>query len=315
MTRDPIAARMAAPKRPPRPILLMLPLLLLASGPLLAQNARTPPKGASMMDKGAQMMTADPAMKKMTHGQRVSVVEFVVGNMVYVLQHEMGHAQIAERNLPVLGGKDEDAADVFATLSMLQMGDVMSARVLEDAAMGWFLTARRDEKAGNMLTFYDAHGLDRQRAYQIVCLMVGSDPAKFKRLADTSKLPAERQNTCVADYKIATASWEQLLSPYRRKPDQPKVDFEIVYGDAKGKLDVYAKAAKSMQLLEQLADSASTTYTWRAPLKVELRSCGDVGARYDPFSRTIYLCYEMAADLAEVYTRFGSGMKPAKSTR
>lgn len=298
------------------PLSPALLLLLLCSGPLHAQSARTPPQAAPMsMDKGAQVMTADPAMKKMTQGQRVSVVEFVVGNMVYVLQHEMGHAQIAERNLPVLGGKDEDAADVFATLSMLQMGDVMSTRVLEDAAMGWFLTAKRDEKWGNMLTFYDAHGLDRQRAYQIVCLMVGSDPVKFKRLADDSKLPPERQNTCVADYKIATASWEQLLSPYRRKPDQPKVEFQIVYGDAKGKLDVYAKAARSMRLLETLADNASDTYSWRAPLKVELRTCGDVGARYDPFSRTIYLCYEMAADLADVYTKFGSGMKPAKRTR
>lgn len=306
------ATILASHRAPLSPALL---LLLLCSGPLHAQNVRTPPRSSPMsMDKGAQMMKADPDMKKMSHGQRVSAVEFVVGNMVYVLQHEMGHAQIAERNLPVLGGKDEDAADVFATLSMLQMGDVMSARVLEDAAMGWFLTAKRDEKWGNMLTFYDAHGLDKQRAYQIVCLMVGSDPVKFKRLADDSKLPRERQNACVADYKIAAASWEQLLGPYRRKPDQPKVNFQVVYGEAKGKLAVYADAAKAMRLLETLADSASETYTWRSPLKVELRTCGDVGARYDPFSRSLYMCYEMAQDLADVYTKFGKARKSAVAT-
>ena len=35
-----------------------------------------------------------------------------------------------------------------------------------------------------MLAYYDEHGLDWQRAYQIVCLMVGSNPDQFGQLAD-----------------------------------------------------------------------------------------------------------------------------------
>ena len=41
-----------------------------------------------------------------------------------------------------------------------------------------------------MPAYYGRHGLNEQRAYQIVCLMVGSDPVRFKALADETKLPA-----------------------------------------------------------------------------------------------------------------------------
>jgi hypothetical protein len=261
------------------------------------------------MDKAARMLGADERMKGMSPHQRMSALEFVTGNMVFVLQHEMGHAQISERALPVLGARDEDAADVFAILNMLKMGNVMSERVLAQAAMGWFLTARRDEKSGIMLTFYDAHGLDRQRAYQIVCLMVGSDPAKFKDLADESKLPKERRESCGADFAFASRGWEELLRPHRRAPDAPKVKVDVVYGEAKGKLDLYAQAARSMRLLENLADNAAEEFSWNAPFTLEMRSCGESGANWNPFTRKIQLCYELAEELAGIYRQFGREMK------
>jgi hypothetical protein len=46
---------------------------------------------------------------------------------------------------------------------------------------------------------YDEHGLDLQRAYQIVCLMVGSDPRAFSDIATRAKLPQERQESCQRD--------------------------------------------------------------------------------------------------------------------
>jgi len=239
----------------------------------------------------------------------------VAGNLVFVLQHEMGHAQVSERALPVLGARDEDAADVFATLSMLNMRSVMSERVLEQAAMGWFLAAKRDESAGNMLTFYEEHALDKQRAYQIVCLMVGADPEKFKRLADESKLPKSRRETCGGDYRNSSYAWEELLKPHRRAADAPKTKIDVIYGEATGKLGVYAQAARSMRLLENLAGAAAEDFTWKAPLSLEMRSCGQSGARWSPFMRKITLCYEMAADLADVYRKYGKGMKPVAEKR
>jgi hypothetical protein len=177
--------------------------------------------------------------------------------------------------------------------------------VLEQAAMGWFLTAKRDEKKGTMLAFYDEHGLDKQRAYQVVCLMVGSDAKKFKRLADESKLPDERRESCGADYRNASFSWNALLKPYRRTPDQPKTNVEVIYGEAQGKLNVYASAFKSIGLLEKLAAASSEEFVWKAPFTLEMKSCGESGANWNPFTRKVTLCYEMAAELADVYKQYG----------
>jgi hypothetical protein len=134
------------------------------------------------VDEAARMMDSSPRLRDLSHERRRGIVQFVAGNMLFTLLHEMGHAHITEMGLPVLG-REEDAADSFAVVTMLKVGSSFSHDVLVQAAMGWFLNALRDEKEGVKLSFYDTHGLDRQRAFQIVCLMVGSDPDKFKDLA------------------------------------------------------------------------------------------------------------------------------------
>jgi Putative metallopeptidase len=300
-------------------LLCALPFVLMTGAPpakAQGQMHAVPPQGEKMpMDKAVKMMDADPDMKKMPMNQRMSVMEFVAGNLVFVLQHEMGHAQISERKLAVLGARDEDAADVFAILTMLEMGNVMSYRVLEQAAMGWFLTAKRQEKQGDMLEFYEAHGLDKQRAYQIVCLMVGYDKDMFKQLADDSKLPKSRRESCGADYRFAQRGWEATLAPHRRAPDQEKTKIDIMYEEAKGKLKVFADGAQAARLLENLRDYAADTFQWNAPFKIVMKSCGQSNANWNPFTRQVTLCYEMAQELAELYVKYGKEMKPAKKKK
>ena len=297
-------------------LLCVLPLVLVASAlPAKAQGQMhaVPPQADKMpMDKAAKMMGEDPGMKTMPMNQRMSVVEFIAGNLVFVLQHELGHAQISERKLPVLGARDEDAADTFAILTMLEMGNVMSYRVLEQAAMGWFLTARRAEKQGEMLEFYEAHALDKQRAYQIVCLMVGYDKEMFKQLADDSKLPQSRRESCGADYRFAQRGWQEILAPHRRAPDQEKTQIDIMYEDATGKLKTLADAAKAARLLENLRDYAADAFKWNAPLKIVMKSCGQSNANWNPFTRQVTLCYEMAQELGQLYVKYGKAMKTAK---
>ena len=60
--------------------------------------------------------------------------------------------------------------------------------------------------------------MDLQRAYNVVCLMVGSNPGKFASVADAAKLPPERQMTCQDDYLNAKWSWDQVLQSHLRKP-------------------------------------------------------------------------------------------------
>src|SRR5712672_2489440 len=59
--------------------------------------------------------------------------DFVVGNMLFVGFHEMGHALTDQFHLPTLG-RAEDAADSFATIALLNAGSELSINVLVQAA-------------------------------------------------------------------------------------------------------------------------------------------------------------------------------------
>src|SRR5262245_50855967 len=216
----------------------------------------------------------------------------------------MGHVHVTEMGLPVLG-RDEDAADSFAVVTMLKVGGAMSDDVLVDAATGWFLSALRDEKEGVKLEFYDAHGLDRQRAFEIVCLMVGSDPQRFKTLADRIAMPAERQGTCQGDYSNASWSWNKLLKPHLRVADQPKTPLTVIYGKGEGDLAVIEKMFRAIRLLETVADQSSDEYVWRRPFTLEMKSCGSAGGDWDIATHHVVLCYELAADFAKLFRQYG----------
>jgi hypothetical protein len=281
---------------------VMLPLaLLIAAVPLHAQNA--PPEQQRVrarMENAIHEMGGDARMKKMSEQQQQDLVEFVAGNMLFVGFHEMGHALVGQLRLPVLG-RGEDAADSFATLAMLQEGTEFSVNVLVQAARGWFLMDRREQKLGNTLSFYDEHGLDKQRAYAIVCLMVGSNDKLFKELADWVQMPEERQQTCHNDYDDAKYSWDVVLKPFLRSADQPKSNIDIVYEPGPGKLDAYARSFRSIGFLETLAEHTSRRYVLPRPIGVVMKGCGDSNAWWNTPTLKETLCYEMAEDFVELY--------------
>ena len=57
-------------------------------------------------------------MHDLSLDRRRGLVEFVAGNMLYVLLHEMGHVHITEMGLPVLGR--DDACSRYFTRSELR---------------------------------------------------------------------------------------------------------------------------------------------------------------------------------------------------
>jgi len=191
---------------------VLLPLALtFGAGPVFSQPAPPPSSAPSQsptppqvpappgkfqdrIDAAARALRENNSRFKGTSPEYVQrLAEFVSGNMLFVLLHEMAHVSITQMGLPVLG-RMEDAADTYATLRLIRSGSNFSRRVLTEAAEGWFMADRRDQKAGDKVAYYDDHGLNQQRAYQIVCLMVGSDDQNFKDLAKETKLPEERQD-------------------------------------------------------------------------------------------------------------------------
>jgi hypothetical protein len=237
---------------------------------------------------------------KMTEPTRRDRVDFVVGNMLFVGFHELGHALVQQLRLPLLG-RGEDAADSFATLALLNEGSALSVNVLVQAARGLFLMDRRDRKLGDALDFSDAHGFDKQRAFQIICLMVGSDAKQFKELADWVRLPEDRQESCRSDYEDAKHAWHSLLNPHLRSTDQPHSTIEIAYEAGDAKFDHYARSFRSMGLLEALAEYASRRYVLPRPITLTMKSCDDPNAWWNPPTLTEALCYELAEDFVDLY--------------
>jgi len=223
---------------------------------------------------------------------------------MFVMAHEMGHALINEMNMPVLG-REEDAADSFAVVTALKIGSEFSERVLIEAGKGWVLSSKRDKKQKNALAFYDEHGLDLQRAYNVVCFMVGSNPDKYKSLAEDTKLPEERQASCVRDYKTTVWSWDEMLKPHLRPADKPKVAIKVEYQDDE-KYAVQVKILRQMGLLEALATHAADRYVWPNPFSMVARSCGEPNATWNIGARTLTLCYELASEFVELFQGYSS---------
>jgi hypothetical protein len=253
----------------------------------------------------ARNFASRPAFKNLSAADREKLMDFVVGNMLFVILHELGHAAITEMGLPVLG-RPEDAADSFAAVGLIRIGSTFTHRVLADAARGWFLSDRRDQDTDETVAFYDEHGLDQQRAYQIVCFMVGSDEEKYKDLAEETKLPKGRQDTCAGDFSNAAYSWDLVLKPNVRTPDQPEADITVSYGEAKGSLEPIANALKSIKLLEAVAVHTAEAFVWPTPFKLEAQSCGFPNARWDLKEHKLFVCYELAADFADLYRGYGA---------
>jgi Putative metallopeptidase len=282
--------------------------LLLGAKPVVAQPAASEPK--ARFDAAVQSLENEPRLKGLSHDQLQGIAAFTTGNILFVMSHELGHALIDDMYLYVLG-REEDAADSYATVALLKIGSDLTQRALEEAAKGWFYSDKRAQAHGQMMEFYDEHGLDRQRAYQIICLMVGSNPEKFEALANDAKMPEDRQGTCQGDANTASWGWNKALKPYVRAPEQPKVDIKVSYGDAptKDNLDIYANFLKSSRLLETIAGYAADRYAWTAPVALAAQTCGTSDAHWTHSTRTIVLCYEMAAEFAALYRDYSGEWK------
>src|SRR3954451_9132420 len=55
------------------------------------------------IDAAADMLQDDPIPAAFSTERRRETIQFVVGNLLFVLLHEIGHVQVAEMGLPVLG--------------------------------------------------------------------------------------------------------------------------------------------------------------------------------------------------------------------
>ena len=74
----------------------------------------------------------DKGVRKETH-DGITHNDAVLGQFIYVVAHEMGHALFDTLNVPLFG-QPEDAADEFSTYMMLSFGRQDARRLIHGAA-------------------------------------------------------------------------------------------------------------------------------------------------------------------------------------
>lgn len=236
----------------------------------------------------------------MTKQQRAEQRRFAYNNSLFVLYHEVGHLLFHQLELPVLG-REEDAADNLATWTLLRHGTAQAEQVLKDAAEGWALSGIAYDSGGEESDYAASHSLDKQRAYQIVCLMIGMDDDAFRPIANEYRLDRDRQKSCQWDYDMVNRSLERLLADNGSKKRRG-TEVDVTYHDVGGRLKVAADAFKSSGVFDQVADELRNRYRLRESVQFNARRCGEANAFYDPETVEIIFCYELMQDYMDLYS-------------
>ncbi|MCL2385800.1 MAG: DUF4344 domain-containing metallopeptidase, partial [Alphaproteobacteria bacterium] len=126
----------------------------------------------------------------------------------FVLLHETGHLLISEFDLPVLG-REEDAADRFAVATMTINGASKQYEALLPVAAFWDAVHQLQDH----YDWSDEHGEPEQRAFQIFCLVYGSDPDNHDEIARQIGLSPSRRQSCIQEAAKNLKDWLGLLKP------------------------------------------------------------------------------------------------------
>lgn len=244
-------------------------------------------------------ITALPALAQdlsaLSKQERADTLRFAVNNSLFTLYHEVAHLLIDRLALPVLG-KEEDAADNFATWILLEQKSPDANQTLEDAAEGWILTGRSYDDYFGGDDYASGYSPDRHRAMQIVCLMVGADRAAFRNVANAYDIPAERQQTCLYDFELIDRSLGRLLSA-----SGSGTRVEVTYHDGGTRLRLAERVFRGSGIFDRVADEVRQSYRIDGRVKFTARRCGESNAFYDPATTEIIFCYELMEDFMQLY--------------
>ncbi|WP_052951452.1 DUF4344 domain-containing metallopeptidase [Devosia soli] len=231
---------------------------------------------------------------------RADSMDFAMHDASFSMYHEIGHMLVDAFELPVLG-KEEDAVDALATIWLLtDDSDDDSWNALIDAADGWYYNAVKSTGLGiDDLSYSSDHSLDIQRAYAMVCMMVGAVPDVFGDTADNYNIGEDRQEECGYTFAQAYNSWQKLLQPHVVSKKRG-AEISVVYEDA-GDFEDYARALRKRKILEHAAELVSKQYVLPEPMTFRAKQCGEPNAFYYPGANEVVYCYEMADSMFSLY--------------
>jgi hypothetical protein len=230
---------------------------------------------------------------------------FVIGNTLFTVYHELGHALVDLLDLPVIG-REEDAVDGFAAVTMIpDVPNEIRDALIVAVADGWRAQSELGDDEDER-PFWGEHALDEQRHYAIVCLMVGSDQDGFYEYALDAGLPDERIETCVDDFELMKDGWERLLAPYERNslPGQSRADsplalvFDPPAEQHEGLLDLITHGGLVESGVRRFAQHIVLPET----VTIRFSACNDANAYWLPEASEIIICYELIDEFEAILT-------------
>lgn len=138
--------------------------------------------------------------------------DVIVDVFTHTLLHEVGHAIIAQFNIPTLG-KEEDAVDNLATvfiLDFLEDGDTIALHAAD-------MFALEDEDIATFQSedFWDEHSLDIQRYFTTLCHVYGALPDDNIDLVEAGELSEDKADSCIDEYAQISSDWLFVLEELR----------------------------------------------------------------------------------------------------
>lgn len=135
----------------------------------------------------------------------------IVGTLVQVLLHESGHALFELLDVPIFG-REEDAADQFAAYLIMQMPTEEARRIIDGVTL--MLWNRSTEQKLDRDAFSNVHGLAAQRFFNLICIAYGRHSFLYADLLKKGVLPAERAESCKAEYGQVAGAFDKLILPH-----------------------------------------------------------------------------------------------------
>jgi hypothetical protein len=146
-------------------------------------------------------------------GQIFSKEDALVGSFVHVALHEVARATFDILQIPVWG-REEHAADRVAGFLMMQFGEKVAYRTL--VGTSWFLSQASVMSTGLPTGDFGytraVDGETLQRFYNMVCIALGGDPAKYAFLKKS--LPQGRAENCRWEFLQLQRSFNDTFMPY-----------------------------------------------------------------------------------------------------
>lgn len=143
--------------------------------------------------------------------------EAFTGQLLFAVAHEFGHAAFDIYNLPVLG-RQEDAADQFATHFLLHFGGALAQRLIWGAAYSYKGSIKdlqdKPKVEVPIAAFSSDHGSPEQRFYNLMCIAYGFDPKIFAAVVEKGYLPEPRAKVCKSEYLNLSYAIAKLVGPH-----------------------------------------------------------------------------------------------------